>query len=52
MSIKTRREKLAQLIKDVEKADDVSLADIQDPQEYAHRVFEMLVSNIDTDDLE
>jgi len=52
MNIKARKEKLAQLTKDVSKSDDVNLADIKDPQEYAHRVFEMLVSNLDDEGLD
>ncbi len=61
MNIKTRKAKIAALIKasqdtsenristkeDTNKADDVNLADIKDPQEYAHRVFEMLVNRLD-----
>lgn len=51
MNIKERKAKLAELTKDVEKADDINLADIKDPQEYAHKVFEMLVNSIDVDEL-
>lgn len=52
MNIKNRKEKLAQLTKDVSKSDDVNLADIKDPQEYAHRIFEMLVNNIEDEGLD
>lgn len=59
MNKKSRKEKLSELVKQAAQdkvasdvANDVNLAVIDDPEEYAHRVFEALLSNLKIDGLD
>lgn len=59
MNKKSRKEKLSELVKQAAQdkvafdvANDVNLAAIDDPEEYAHQVFEALLSNLKIDGLD
>jgi hypothetical protein len=59
MKKQTRKEQLATFVKQATQdkvasdvASDVNLAEIDDPEEYAHKVFEALLSNLKIEGLD